>query len=644
MSLHRILGIAAVVSALTALSGLHAEILPDDLATTPWKITPVDDPRTADPATDDGSWSQIELADSGQMRTASPHVWLRRSVSLDPTAGAYAFYASRVNGSLQVFLNGVPARPVLQVRDGAAVFALSGATPGPNVLAIRIDGRPGLPSAMGQGSVRLMDLQSARKAAFQESLAQNTLALLYGALALLLVLRYGRTHLSAAVLYGALALVGLLSSPLLRSLLPSAADAVLLYTSLGLAAVLPALLMHTVSEHFDLALSPWMVRLPIPLSAAVGAASVVLHLVPLERAASILLAVWYGLTLPFWAVLLFRIVRQTAGQLRPSSLAVLGMLLYLLFAEGTLLPGGEFLYSRLSVLGFAFAPGLLVPALLVAARSLRSARPARRETAASEPDWLFSLLLDHATRALEGPMRLLNEARRPSNGDAARKADRAPSTTVLLSRIDGIMDDVLQLCHLEMQSPEEAASSAPAHPIIEAALQGTGPSRTLRIADDILTRVPSEHLATALGRLVSFPGFNSFDRRDLIGTTDEEGQTHLRLLMHHDNRAELRRIYDILTEALPDNEALWVKWRVIEESIRLFQGDLRVRSLSGRYLAIDVTVPCLPAAAKKAQGGTIPLVLLHDADYLPPPPPQNWQGQLHRWLDSAQKRLRAGRR
>jgi hypothetical protein len=113
-------------------------------------------------------------------------------------------------------------------------------------------------------------------------------------------------------------------------------------------------------------------------------------------------------------------------------------------------------------------------------------------------------------------------------------------------------------------------------------------------------------------RLIDFPGFGSFQHIDLVILSDDEDNIYFKFFLYNKNEKVLKRIYNILREKLPDQEGLWIQWKIIKETIRILGGKLKLKLYSKKYLYIEFILKAKESdSITKKKQKSIPLVYLY---------------------------------
>ncbi len=595
-------------------TNLHAEILPEDLSGS-WKITLMD-AGAADPATDDGRWSQLQFPDEigKRISTETGWIWLRRSINIDPLAGTYALRFERLYGEAQVFLAGRPAKRLRRVPGEGALYLLPSADlTGPQVLALRLQIRPGLPAG-AEGRLVLSDVQKGLTDYYFADVVPAALALLYTGIGLFFFMLYrslqNPLYSKAACLYLLLALIGLGKSSFVMAWLPETLTISLLQS---LSVLIPACFILLARQLLatDSGILPPLSRLIMPVALLVAAVYFLLQVLRLPAFALWLHHTWFLLLIPVWVLLSLAALRETSQSIQATGIIMLAGVAYFFFAGFLSLVSGDFFRLHFAATTPLYAPAVLMPAAMLFSSLLLSERALQTQgQQLADSEMGRSRLFTYISEALDAPMRATLETLSKKMTVKQRKA-----VLNQLQEYEGRLDDLLELGRLELLEEPEARLTIPAVEFLQTILPGTGIPHTIHVDDDLLINTSLELVNSALVRLVRFPGFATFDHIDLIVTEDLNERLHFRLLMHHRDRKQLRHIQDIIAERLPDAQGLWIEWNIIRETIRLLDGRLSSRTISGKYLSLDLSLPAFRTEKEKASGPTtLPLTVLPSSE------------------------------
>lgn len=598
---------------------LRAEILPEDLAAS-WRITLTDSQAAADPDTDDSRWSQVDFpADlSSRVNTKGEWIWLRRPVTMDPSAGIYSLRFERLYGRSEVYLDGRMARLLRRTPDAGALYLLPPVdTSGTHILALKLAVRNGMPVG-AEGPIVLADLRRGYTDYYYEEIVPASLALFYVGLGVFLLAlsrqMKNSMYLQASCFYLLAGLIGTARGPFVLSWLPEMAATLALYLLQSLTVLLPVPLVFFARNILKLEenhILHMAVRLMLPIASLLAAIHFLLHAVQQHKAAVWLHHIYFIALAPVWAGMVLPALRETARNMNASGFLMLAGLVYFLYAGGASLITGSFFRHHFSACSLFYAPAVLTPFAILLTSMLLSERRIQqqnRQLAFLNSGMRQSRLFGYIAAALDAPLRSTLEMLTPSISNEQKKEVFAQ-----LELYQDRLNDLLELGRLELLDEAEATVTIPASDFLRTILPGTGISYSVHIDPDLLIDTSLELVNSALIRLIRFPGFATFDRIDLIVTEDLNDRLHFRFLMYHRDRKQLRHIQDIISERLPDNEGLWIEWNIIRETIRLLHGRLSARTLASKYLSLDLSLPAVHQKKEKAAGpAVIPLTLLQN--------------------------------
>ncbi|MBW7858293.1 MAG: hypothetical protein H3C43_08380 [Leptonema sp. (in: Bacteria)] len=603
---------------------MSAEILYEDLSSG-WRVAPADSPAAKSIETDDSQWTAIDLptdlADYAPNQTG--WVWIRRSISIDPTAGNYSIYLGQMSGKALVFLNGIEAKPLRQITDGPVFYLLPAIdTPGSAILSIQVELRNGLSTGPTQNPILLTDLKKGLKEYYFNGIAPLSLALLYAGIGLFLfalsrqLSNQRPTYRQAAYFYLIVGLIGFGSSVAVLASLPLLLSNVLdqFFKSLAILLPVPILFyLRSVLNRKDDQLQHLIFKLALPSASFFAALHFALSIIGFERTALWVYYLWLIILIPLWAAIFLIILRQTARKMEPTGFVLLAGLVYFIYAGFTSLLTGSFFQDGSAITSILYAPAVLVPFGITIGSLFLSERQVQlhtKQVSSLKDEIIQSKLFSHISEALDAPIRSIIESITPE-----MSSDEKKQTLQQLKIYENRLDDILELGRLELLDEVEATVAIPALDFLSAILPGTGISHTVHVDSDLMIDTSLELVNSAIIRLIRFPGFQTFDHIDLIITEDLNDRLHFRFLMHHRDRKQLRRIQDIVLNRLPDSEGLWIEWQIINETIRLLSGKLTAKVLAGKYLNLDMSLPGFHEKREKSDGpAPLTLTLLHTED------------------------------
>lgn len=605
-------------------TSISAQILSEDLSSG-WRVAPADSAAVKSIETDDSQWISIDLP--ADLSETAPNqtgwVWIRRTINIDQNAGIYSLYLGQLSGKAEVYLNGVPAKPLRLIADGPAFYLLPTVDKsGSAILTIRSELRSGLSSGPIQNPILLTGLKNGLKEYYHNGIAPLSLALLYAGIGLFLLalsrelVNRRPTYRQAASFYLIVGLIGIGSSTAVLSSIPFVLSNVLnqFFKSLTILLPVPILFyLRSVLNRKDDQLQQLIFKLALPTACLFAALYFSLSMIGFELTSLWVYYLWLIILIPLWAVIFLIILRQTARKMEPTGFVLLAGLVYFIYAGFTSLLTGSFFKDGSAITTLLYAPAVLVPFGITIGSLFLSERQVQlhtKQVSSLTDEIIQSKLFSHISEALDTPIRAIIESITPDMANDEKK-----QALQQLKVYENQLDDILELGRLELLDEVEATVAIPALDFLSTILPGTGISHTVHVDSDLMIDTSLELVNSAIIRLIRFPGFQTFDHIDLIVTEDLNDRLHFRFLMHHRDRKQLRRIQDIVLNRLPDSEGLWIEWQIINETIRLLSGKLTAKVLAGKYLNLDMSLPGFHERQEKADGpAPLTLTLLHTED------------------------------
>lgn len=156
-----------------------------------------------------------------------------------------------------------------------------------------------------------------------------------------------------------------------------------------------------------------------------------------------------------------------------------------------------------------------------------------------------------------------------------------------IEELEKNLNDILELSRLEALEEPESYIEINLVDFLQAMLGKSSISSTINIDPNLTLETSLELVNSLIIRLIDFPGFGSFQHIDLVVVSDDEYNVYFKFFLYNKNIKVVNRIYSILKEKLPDQEGLWIQWKIIKETIRILGGKLTVKLFSKKFLFIE---------------------------------------------------------
>ncbi|GIX40942.1 MAG: hypothetical protein KatS3mg129_0675 [Leptospiraceae bacterium] len=261
---------------------------------------------------------------------------------------------------------------------------------------------------------------------------------------------------------------------------------------------------------------------------------------------------------------------------------------------------------------------LLIPAILVIMEIIQLQRNVEKKEGQFQSfDILQTKLFSYILTALKLPIKDLIEALLKVHPKELNPS-QVKSIIFNIEDLEKNLNDILELSRLEVLEEPESYVEINVKDFLQAVLSKSNISCTINVDPDLTLETSLELVNSLLIRLIDFPGFGSFQHIDLVIISDENYNILFKFFLYNKNLKVLNRIYNILREKLPDQEGLWIQWKIIKETIRILGGKLKIKLYSKKYLYIefilkakepdsDIPKTILPKKKEKV----IPLVYLY---------------------------------
>ncbi len=260
---------------------------------------------------------------------------------------------------------------------------------------------------------------------------------------------------------------------------------------------------------------------------------------------------------------------------------------------------------------------LLIPAFMISFEIIELQRNIQKQEGQFLSfDILQTKIFSYIITALKIPIKELIEAlnKFPIN---ELTATQTRNLIFNIEELEKNLNDILELSRLEALEEPESYVEINLVDFLKAMLSKSSISSTIKIDPNLTLKTSLELVNSLIIRLIDFPGFGSFQHIDLVVVSDEDNIVYFKFFLYNKNIKVVNRIYSILREKLPDQEGLWIQWKIIKETIRILGGRLTIRLFSKKFLYIEFTLKTKKeqdlkkTLSLKRQKESIPLVYLY---------------------------------
>ena len=265
-----------------------------------------------------------------------------------------------------------------------------------------------------------------------------------------------------------------------------------------------------------------------------------------------------------------------------GNFSLLLFLLYIFLHHYNFLTGrADILFPSL-VISLFFAGGILQNSLKLYLEERRNRNERVQHINVREKifEYLNQLVHKPTIALVETGFRLLEE-----------KKERAKLSDEMIDICDQNLEkltSIIELNQLELERQTSATENVQFKEFIEDILAKEKYSAHINLNSRISVLLNRELFKTFISRLLKFEGFQEFIPKEIIVTTDAQNNIHLKLFIFHPNPNETRLLLEKITTENPDENNLWIKWKIIEEYIRILGGTSTLKLLHRKFLRLDI--------------------------------------------------------
>ncbi len=594
-------------------NNLRAEELKD------WKITIKDD-KTENIKREklEANWSEVEIPISFDdiVHTKSKTLWLRKEITLDKNQ-QYSLLISNINGKMDIYFNEILLKSGPQYPQSSllVILPMNLYKDDINVIAIKFYLNSVVENGI-HGDINLLKTKDAIKEYYYNNYKHLFISVFYigiGIFLLSLYLRFrNEVYLFLFLFYFVIGFSSIFSTDIILERIFS--PNIFYNLSLGLPVFLPILFIRFFSAYFQRSyiFNKFDFRIGFLFFLIIfitGFFNIYY--------AKFLNILWILIFLIVFLYSVYLIFLNLSENITFRNILTLICLVYLtIVVLNSLLDWNYFRENR-----FLFRYDVFfivsVPIILILSEIIELQKNIeKKEEQFQSFDILQTKLFSYILMALKVPIKEIIETL-PKVNTKDLTPNQIKNITFHLEDLEKNLNDILELARLEALEEPESYIPINVKDFLSALLSKSNISSTINVDENLVIETSLELVNSLLIRLIDFPGFGSFQHIDLVILSDENNNIFFKFFLYNRNINVVNRIYNILREKLPDQERLWVQWKIIKETIRILGGDLKIRLFSKKYLYIEFTLKAknydqqksLLLKSKREKG--IPLVYLY---------------------------------
>lgn len=555
-----------------------------------WYLTTGDTVRNSLVSTSTANWQQVQMP--GNIGPAGVY-WIRKNFSAEPSRFNYAFECGPVIDYISVYINGESivqaSNPVMQRAGRPVLLTIPGnlLVEGSNTIAIRIQSVSPLYTGIAPGSFSIRTIEGATSHYYRAATPVVVFAVTFLSIAIFFLMLYRKNQLRDYLLCAMGCIIAGLTYLFGSEVTAKLSDGASLYFYPFFASILPVIFYPFLFQKIQQKPGYMkLVYLAAGLVALLSAATAIFFTTALSR---LLLISWQILTIPLALYAGFLLIRYTLNSVDFEGIVLsAGFLLLTVSILYSFVNGKFFIPLTVSDSVLLGAAILSAPVSLLFRTLLMQKEAEAGETKMQAVDTLQTMIFHHIDTAIANPVLELTEQ---INQKEQFSEKEYQSVEYRVHEIEEQLNNILELSRLEVMEGPEARVEMNVKDFLDSILPHTDITYTMRVDSDLIFETSLELVNSLVMRLVGFPGFQSFQHIDLIITSDLNQNLHFRFLMQQSEMKTVKRMYSILTNKMPDIEGLWVEWSIIQEIIRILNGELEVKILNKKFLCVDITLP-----------------------------------------------------
>ncbi|MFN3603102.1 MAG: hypothetical protein ACK4UJ_00160 [Leptonema sp. (in: bacteria)] len=585
-----------------------------------WKISLKDSLENVKRERIDKNWSDIQIPIHFDeiVKTKNRVLWLRKEIKLEKNQNL-SIYFSQVNGYMDVYFNEVKIASGPTIPGGSLLVSLPKNLyqEDYNLISIKFY----LKSVVQNGifePVLLQETKNRINLFYKKNIKPLFISIVFGGVAfflLFLFLKFSsqKYYVYLSLFYLSSSLSSFFSSP---GFLESTFYPKIFYNlAMGLPIFLPVFYIRYFSLYFKhLSKTYWIHRFDLIISILLFFLIFLLGMynIFLGRIFSFL---WIVLFLLVLVYSLYIVLLELSKNFQIQNIILLLFLIYLITNS---LNSLFHLYSfkeELFLYNLDVFLVLLIPVSFVFWEIIELQNQlTKKEEQFISFDILQTKLFNYILTALQIPIKELLEVFDKTK-DKELTPNQAKNLIYKLDDLEKNLNDILELSRLEVLEGPESFIEINVKDFLETILNKSSISYSINVEPNLVLNTSLELVNSLLIRFVDFPGFGSFQHIDLV-VLSEEDSLNFRFFLLNTKQKIINRIYKIIREKLPDQEGLWIQWKIIKEIIRVLGGNLKIKLYNKRYLYIEFHIRIAQKQSKlhkekKEFSKKIPLVYLY---------------------------------
>ena len=589
------------------------KIIPEELKD--WKITLKDDKiQNIKLEKLEANWSEVQIPVNFDeiISTKSNVLWLRKELQLDKN-NSYSLIIYRVNGQVEVYFN----EKLIKIGPNFLQSTLMVPLPmnlyqdGLNIIAIKFYYKSFVANGI-HGPIVLLPTSKAIENYYYENFKSITNSVFFLGIGFFLFSLFLRFKDQTYYFYLSLfyLLLGFSSLLTINIILEEMPLSRIFYSlSMGIPILLPVFFLRFFSIYFN---RPILLKnFGLYLSFLLFFVSIISGFFN-PAFAQIFNLLWILVFVIVFVYAIYIILLNLTERISFRNILSLVFLVYLFFVSFNSLINWNYFKEERFLYHFDVTIVLLIPAFLIIWEIIELQKDIEKKEGQFQSfDILQTKLFSYILTALKIPLKELIDALSKS-----QPKDLTPNQTKSIvfdiEDLEKDLNDILELSRLEVLEEPESYVEINVKDFLEAVLSKSNISSTIHVDPQLMLKTSLELVNSLLIRLIDFPGFGSFQHIDLVILSDDEDNIYFKFFLFNKNEKLLKRIYNILREKLPDQEGLWIQWKIIKETIRILGGKLKLKLYSKKYLYIEFILKAKESdSITKKKQKSIPLVYLY---------------------------------
>ena len=589
------------------------KIIPEELKD--WKITLKDDKiQNIKLEKLEANWSEVQIPVNFDeiISTKSNVLWLRKELQLDKN-NSYSLIIYRVNGQVEVYFN----EKLIKIGPNFLQSTLMVPLPmnlyqdGLNIIAIKFYYKSFVANGI-HGPIVLLPTSKAIENYYYENFKSITNSVFFLGIGFFLFSLFLRFKDQTYYFYLSLfyLLLGFSSLLTINIILEEIPLSRIFYSlSMGIPILLPVFFLRFFSIYFN---RPVLLKnFDLYLSFLLFFVSIISGFFN-PAFAQIFNLLWILVFVIVFVYAIYIILLNLTERISFRNILSLVFLVYLFFVSFNSLINWNYFKEERFLYHFDVTIVLLIPAFLIIWEIIELQKDIEKKEGQFQSfDILQTKLFSYILTALKIPLKeLIDELSKSQPKDLA--PNQIKGIVFKIEDFEKNLNDILELSRLEVLEEPESYVEINVKDFLEAVLSKSNISSTIHVDPQLMLKTSLELVNSLLIRLIDFPGFGSFQHIDLVILSDDEDNIYFKFFLFNKNEKLLKRIYNILREKLPDQEGLWIQWKIIKETIRILGGKLKLKLYSKKYLYIEFILKAKESdSITKKKQKSIPLVYLY---------------------------------